>query len=293
MRILLLGCNGQVGWELQRSLAPLGEVIALERRMADLARPDSVIALIGEMHPQAVVNAAAYTAVDRAESEPQMAHAINAVAPGMLARACAQSGATFVHFSTDYVFDGSGREPRDESAQTGPINTYGRSKLEGEVQVRASGCRHLLLRTSWVYGSRGSNFPRTMLRLAAEREQIDVVDDQFGAPTSAPLIADVTAHALKAVIERPELCGTYHVAAAGETSWHGLATFVVERARARGAPIRIAPDAIRPISSDSYAAPARRPANSRLDTGRLRSTFGLHLPAWQAGIERLVDELVR
>ena len=296
MRLLLLGCNGQVGWELQRALAPLGEVVALDRDSAphagDLARPEVLAATVRALRPAAIVNAAAYTAVDRAEREPEVARAVNASAVGVLAREAAALGAWLVHYSTDYVFDGSGDAPRDESAATGPLNVYGRTKLEGEELLRASGCRHLILRTSWVHAARGGNFAKTMLRLAAERERFDVVDDQVGAPTGADLLADVTAHALRAAIREPALGGTYHATAAGETSWHGYARFVVAWARAHGHPLKAAPEAIAAVPSSAWPTPAARPHNSRLDTRRLCSAFGLALPPWQAGVARMLAEVL-
>ncbi len=297
MRILLLGKNGQVGWELQRALAPLGEVTALDVDSpapwrADFSQPEALAPIVQAVRPDAIVNAAAHTAVDRAESEPELARAINATAPGVLAREAAALGATLVHYSTDYVFDGSGHAPRSEDAPTAPLSVYGRTKLEGDALIRASGCRHLILRTSWVYAARGGNFAKTMLRLAAEREVLKVIDDQVGAPTGAELLADVTGHALRALQRQPELAGTYHCVAAGETSWFDYARFVVEWARARGHPVKVAPDAIRPIATSDYPTPARRPLNSRLDTTKLRTAFGLHLPPWQAGVERMLAEVL-
>jgi dTDP-4-dehydrorhamnose reductase len=297
MKIVLLGRNGQLGWELQRALAPLGELVALDRSgadglPADFEQPQTLAALLHALRPDVVVNAAAYTAVDRAESEPARAHAVNAEAPAVLARAAAALGATLVHYGSDYVYDGSGDAPRSEDAPTAPLSVYGRSKLAGEEAIRASGCRHLILRTSWVYAARGGNFAKTMLRLAAERESLSVVGDQVGAPTGAELLADVTAHALRVLAARPELGGTYHCAAAGQTSWHGYACFVIERARAAGVTLKAAPDAVRAIASAQYPTPARRPLNSRLDTRRLRAAFGLHLPHWQVGVERMLDEIL-
>jgi dTDP-4-dehydrorhamnose reductase len=297
MKILLLGKNGQVGWELQRALAPLGEVTALDVDSpapwrADFSEPEALAAIVRAATPDVVVNAAAHTAVDQAESEPEIARAINATAVGVLAREAAAIGATLVHYSTDYVFDGSGHAPRGEDTPTAPLSVYGRTKLEGEELIRASGCRHLILRTSWVYAARGGNFARTMLKLAAEREVLTVIDDQIGAPTGADLLADVTAHALRTLAARPELAGTYHCVAAGETSWFDYARFVVEWARARGHPIKVAPDAIRPIPTRESPTPARRPLNSRLDTAKLRAAFGLHLPHWQVGVERMLAEVL-
>ncbi|HMV62789.1 MAG TPA: dTDP-4-dehydrorhamnose reductase [Zoogloea sp.] len=297
MKILLLGKNGQVGWELQRSLAPLGDLVALDRHgdggwIGDLADPDGLAATVRAVAPDLIVNAAAHTAVDKAESEPDLAFTINALAPGALARAAATCGALLVHYSTDYVFDGRGTAPWAEGAPTGPLSVYGRTKLEGETLIRDSGCRHLIFRTSWVYAARGGNFARTMLRLAVERDALSVVDDQHGAPTGAELLADVTAHAARMTFARPELAGTYHLAAAGETTWHGYARHVVEFARARGVPIRVAPDAIRPVPTSAFPTPAQRPANSRLDTRKLRDAFGLVLPDWQQGVERMLTEIL-
>lgn len=296
-RILLLGRSGQVGWELQRSLAPLGEVVACGTtadgdRRVDFADPQALGPLVQRLRPDVIVNAAAYTAVDKAESEPGLAQRVNAEAPGVLARAAAEVGALFVHYSTDYVFDGSGSGPRDEDAPCAPLSVYGRTKLEGEQQVRASGCRHLILRTSWVYAARGGNFARTMLRLAAEREQLRVVDDQVGAPTGAELIADVTAHAMLRALAEPACGGTYHCVAGGETSWFGYAQHVIERARARGRPLKLPPSGLQAIPTRDYPLPAPRPLNSRLSTGRLRDTFGLVLPHWSVGVDRMLDEIL-
>ncbi|MFZ9407513.1 MAG: dTDP-4-dehydrorhamnose reductase [Burkholderiaceae bacterium] len=297
MNILLVGCNGQVGWELQRALAPLGKLTACdfdspEPRRADFSKPESLRALVDTIQPQVIVNAAAHTAVDKAESEPDLARALNATAPGVLAEAARERGALLVHYSTDYVFDGSGQAPRTEDAPTGPLSVYGQTKLEGEQAIAASGCAHLILRTSWVYAARGGNFARTMLRLAAERDALQVIHDQVGAPTGADLLADVTAHAIRAVRERPELQGLYHCVAAGETSWYDYARFVIEWARAQGRPIRVAPEAIAPIATAAYPTPARRPLNSRLDTHRLQAAFGLRLPHWQQGVERMLREIL-
>lgn len=295
MKILLFGAGGQLGWELQRSLAPLGELVALGTQGAaglcgDFNDPEGLRRTVAQVRPDAIVNAAAYTAVDRAEAEPDVAHRINAVAPGVLAEAARGAGAALVHYSTDYVFDGSGAAPWREDDPAAPLNVYGRSKLEGERQVRAVLPRHLVLRTSWLYAARGANFARTMLRLAAERERLEVVDDQVGAPTGADLLADVTAHALRAMLDQPARAGLYHVAAAGETSWHGYARFVLAHARRAGAALRAGPDQVHPVSSAAHAAAARRPRNSRLDTTRLRATFGLALPPWEQGVARMLHE---
>jgi dTDP-4-dehydrorhamnose reductase len=297
MRILLLGKDGQVGWELQRALAPLGDLTALDRSDAaplcgDLSEPQRLAETVRQLCPDVIVNAAAHTLVDQAEREPELARAINATAPGALARETAGCGAWLVHYSTDYVFDGTGSAPWAEEDPTGPLNVYGRTKLEGEQLVRASGCRHLIFRTSWVYSARGNNFARTMLRLAAERDSLTVIDDQHGAPTGADLLADVTAHALLAAMRRPELAGTYHLAASGETTWHGYASFVVEWARAAGQPIKVQPEAIRAVPSTAFATAAKRPANSRLATGKLRQAFDLVLPDWQSGVGRMLTEVL-
>jgi dTDP-4-dehydrorhamnose reductase len=297
MKILLLGKNGQVGWELQRSLALLGDVVALGHQgaegllAADLSRPESLVAVLRDVAPDVIVNAAAHTAVDKAESEPELARAINAVAPGVLAREAAASGAWLVHYSTDYVFDGSGTTPWAEDSPTSPLSVYGLSKLEGERLIRESGCRHLIFRTSWVYGTRGGNFAKTMLRLAQEREQLRVIDDQIGAPTGADLLADLTALALRKARRRPDVSGTYHAVAAGETSWHGYAKHVIAIARAAGQPIKVTDDAIEAVPTSAFPTPARRPHNSRLSTQKLRDTFGVALPPWQSGVERMLAEV--
>ena len=297
MRLLLLGKDGQVGWELQRALAPLGDLTALDRSGAaplcgDLAESHRLVETVRQLRPDVIFNAAAHTLVDKAEGEPDRARVVNATAPGALAREAAACGAWLVHYSTDYVFDGTGSARWAEDDPTGPLNVYGRTKLEGEQLIRASGCRHLILRTSWVYASRGNNFARTMLRLAAERESLTVINDQHGAPTGADLLADVTAHVLLAVIRRPELAGTYHVAASGETTWHGYAEYVVDWARAAGQPIKVQPGAIHAVPSTAFVTAAQRPANSRLATGKLRQAFNLVLPDWQTGVRRMLTEVL-
>ena len=297
MKILLFGKCGQVGWELQRSLSPLGQVLALDFDSADGLCGDfsdlaGLAATVRRVAPEIIVNAAAYTAVDKAESEPERARTINALAPAVLAEEAQKLGAWLVHYSTDYVFDGSGTRPWRESDTTGSLSIYGKTKLEGEHAV-ARCARHLIFRTSWVYAARGANFARTMLRLACERDQLKVIDDQVGAPTGADLLADVTAHALRSAQVRPELAGLYHLAAGGETSWHGYAQFVIEHARRSGQPIRVAPQAIEAIPSSAYPTAAQRPLNSRLDTHKLQSAFGLSLPDWQAGVERMLAEVLK
>ncbi|OPZ06476.1 MAG: dTDP-4-dehydrorhamnose reductase [Alphaproteobacteria bacterium ADurb.BinA305] len=281
MKILLLGKNGQVGWELQRALAPVGTVVALDRGGADglhgdLEDLDGIDRTVRSLAPDVIVNAAAYTAVDKAETDVERAQRINAEAPGVLARAAATVGALLVHYSTDYVFDGSGDTPWRENAPTAPLSVYGRSKLAGEEAIRAAGCRHLILRTSWVYAARGGNFARTMLRLAAERERLTVIADQLGAPTGAELIADVSAHALRAED--------------GETSWHGYSRFVIETARELGVALKV--EEIAPIATRDYPTAAARPLNSRLDTSRLRERFGLALPDWRDGVARMLREIL-
>jgi dTDP-4-dehydrorhamnose reductase len=297
VKILLLGKNGQVGWELQRALAPLGELIALDSRspgplQADFALPQALGETVRHISPQIIVNAAAHTAVDRAESEPELARLINATSVGVLAREAQRCGAWLVHFSTDYVFNGEGQTPWEENDATGPLNVYGQTKLEGENLIRDSGCQHLILRTSWVYGARGGNFAKTMLRLAAERDRLTVINDQFGAPTGADLLADLTAHMLRDVQQRPSLGGTYHAVAGGETTWHGYARHVIEWARAAGHPIKVAADGIQPVASSAFTTPATRPYNSRMNTQKLREAFRLRLPPWQVGVERMLSEFL-
>ena len=297
MKILLLGKNGQVGWELQRALAPLGDVVALDfdspgPLKADFTVPESLAATVRAVAPQIIVNAAAHTAVDKAESEPDFARLLNADSPAVLAREAKTLGAWLMHYSTDYVFDGNGSTPWAEDSPTGPLSVYGATKLEGEDAIRASGCRHLIFRTSWVYAARGGNFAKTMLKLAKERDTLKVIDDQIGSPTGADLLADLTAHALRAALVHPELAGTYHAVAQGETSWHGYARHVIEFARAAGQPIKVAPDAIHAVPTSAFPTPARRPANSRMNTHKLRSAFGLTLPPWQAGVERMLIEVL-
>ena len=296
MKILLLGKNGQVGWELQRALGALGEVVALDfdspgPLTADFSNPESLAATVRAVSPQIIVNAAAHTAVDKAESEPDFARALNATSPAVLAREAAASGAWLMHYSTDYVFDGSGSTPWAEDSPTGPLSVYGATKLEGEQAIRASGCRHLIFRTSWVYAARGGNFAKTMLKLAKERDRLTVIDDQIGSPTGADLLADLTGHALRAALVRPDLAGTYHAVASGETSWHGYARHVIEFARAAGQKVLVAPDAVVAVPTSAFPTPAKRPGNSRMNTAKLRERFGLALPSWQAGVDRMLAEV--
>ncbi|WP_192552159.1 dTDP-4-dehydrorhamnose reductase [Pseudomonas sp. IzPS59] len=295
MKILLLGKNGQVGWELQRSLAPLGELIALDRHSVDglsgdLSNLEGLRSTIRQIKPDVIVNAAAYTAVDKAESEVELAASVNAQASGVLAEEAAVLGAWLVHYSTDYVFSGQGVTPWQETDSVAPVNAYGASKLAGEQLITASGCKHLIFRTSWVYGARGNNFAKTMLRLAADRESLNVIADQVGAPTGADLIADVTALAIRQAFQRPELSGLYHLAASGEVSWHGYASHVIAFAKANGE--QLAVQAVNPIDTTAYPTPARRPLNSRLNTQKLRDNFSLHLPDWQSGVTRMLREVL-
>lgn len=302
MKILLLGKNGQVGWELQRALAPLGEVIALDRAggapdlrddlcvdlCGDLSDLEGLARTVRSVAPDVIVNAAAWTAVDKAETEPDMAHRINAEAPAVLAREGAALGAWLVHYSTDYVFDGSGNTPWAETDAVAPLNVYGQTKLEGEQAIVASGCKYLIFRTSWVYAARGANFAKTMLRLARERDVLNVIDDQTGTPTGADLLADITAHAIRAAT--PAVSGIYHLAPQGEVTWWGYASFVIEQARAMGETLQVA--TIAPIPSLAYPVPAKRPHNSRLSTRKLQAVFGLHLPPWQDGVRRMLTEMM-
>lgn len=296
MKILLLGKGGQVGWELQRSLAPLGELVALGSHSRDLCGDftdlDGIARTVRAVAPDIIVNAAAHTAVDKAESEPELARTINALAPGVLAKEARRSGAWLMHYSTDYVFDGSGDQPWMETDATGPLSVYGKTKLEGEEAIRASGCQHLIFRTSWVYAARGVNFAKTMLRLAQERDRLTVIDDQIGAPTGADLLADVTAHAIRTALQCPNVSGLYHLAAGGQTSWHGYASFVIDFARQAGIDIKVAPEAIQPVLSSVFPTPAARPKNSRLDTCTLQTTFALNLPHWQTGVARMLTEIL-
>ncbi|HEV7717582.1 MAG TPA: dTDP-4-dehydrorhamnose reductase [Arsenicitalea sp.] len=295
MKTLLFGKDGQIGWELKRALAPLGPLVALGHHEADFLRPRELAELVATHRPDVVVNAAAYTAVDRAESEANTARQINTEAVAVLAEASRRQGCWLVTYSTDYVFDGRKDAPYLENDVTNPLNVYGRSKRDGEEAIRASGCKHLILRTSWVYGRHGNNFLKTMLRLAAEHSELRIVADQIGAPTGGDFVADVTALALHQLARGPDagaLSGTCNLTATGETSWHGYAVFLLAEARRRGAPLSVSPDGIVPVPSADYATPAMRPANSRLSTEKLATTFGVTPPHWQTGVSRLIAELV-
>jgi dTDP-4-dehydrorhamnose reductase len=298
MKILLLGKNGQVGWELQRSLAPLGEVLALDRHSTtycgDLSKPEELAQTVLAYKPDFIVNAAAHTAVDKAESEPELAKLLNTEAPAALAKAAAQVGAWLVHYSTDYVFDGSGTHARQEGEGTGPLSVYGQTKLDGEKAIVASGCKYLIFRTSWVYAARGGNFAKTMLRLAQEREKLTVINDQQGAPTGADLIADVTAHAMRRVLNNQNISfsGVYHLVASGEITWHGYASHVIEKAKAIKPDLPIKVTEVAPVPTSAFPTPAMRPLNSRLCTAKLKQAFGLVLPPWQQGVDRMLTEIL-
>src|SRR3990167_2084887 len=272
MNILLLGRGGQVGWELQRSLAVLGQITALDfdsqEYCGDFSQPEGIRDTVRALRPDVIVNAAAHTAVDKAESEPEFARLLNATTPGVLAEEAARLGAWLVHYSTDYVFDGRGSRPWGETDAPAPLSCYGRTKLEGEQHIQQSGCKHLILRTSWVYAARGGNFAKTMLRLARERERLTVIDDQWGAPTGAEPIADVTAHAIRGALAEPARCGPYHLAAAGEATWHAYARFVLDTVRLLQPGLAIQAQEVAPVATSAFPTPARQPQNSRLDTTR-------------------------
>lgn len=296
LKILLLGKNGQVGWELQRSLAPLGELIALDSQSLDFCGDFTNLAglaqTIQSIAPDVIVNAAAHTAVDKGESEPELARTINAFAPRVLAEEAKKIGAWLVHFSTDYVFDGGGNTPRLETDAPAPLSVYGQTKLDGENAIIASGCQYLIFRTSWVYAARGGNFAKTMLKLAQERDALKVINDQIGAPTGADLLADVTAHAIRTATLQAEVSGLYHLVACGETSWHGYANYVIDFARQAGVNVKVAPEAIQAVPTSAFPTAARRPLNSRLDTTKLQNTFKIKLPHWQSGVTRMLVEIL-
>lgn len=296
MNILLFGKGGQVGWELQRSLSVLGTVTALDfdstEHCGDFSNPAGVAETVRALRPNVIVNAAAHTAVDKAESESDFARTLNATTPGAIAQEATKLGAWLVHYSTDYVFDGSGSRPWVETDVPAPLSVYGRTKLEGEQLIAQSGAKHLILRTSWVYAARGGNFAKTMLRLAQERERLTVIDDQWGAPTGADLLADVTAHAIRHLQQRPEDAGLYHLVAAGETNWNEYAKYVLAVAARHPVAEKIIAKEVAPVPTSAFHTPAVRPHNSRLDTTKLRSTFGLTLPHWQTGVARMLTEIL-
>lgn len=294
-RILLTGKDGQVGFALSRRLGSLENIIAIGRTECDFGQPEAIRALVAAVRPDIIINPAGYTAVDKAETEADLAYAINAVAPRVLAEEAAKHDALLIHYSTDYVFDGTKDGAYVEDDAPNPQSVYGQSKLAGENAIRAAGCRHLILRTSWVYGLHGQNFLKTILRLAGERETLRIVADQIGAPTSASLLAEVTVELVQHYLRDPEdaSLGTYHVTAAGQTSWHGYAQFVLQMAQQRAWPLRVRASEVVPIATGDYPALAPRPANSRLITGKLSKTFGVNLPHWQPGVTEVLDQLIQ
>lgn len=296
MKILLFGKNGQVGWELQRSLAPLGELIAVDRVSAnlcgDLTDLQGISRTISVVKPDVIVNAAAYTAVDKAEAEPDLAHLVNTRAVEVMAMEANRLDAWLVHYSTDYVFNGSGEKPWVETDNPCPINKYGLTKYEGEKAIQRHSQKHLILRTSWVYASRGNNFIKTMIRLAQDKDKLSIVSDQVGAPTGADLIADVTALAIRMALETSKFGGLYHLAAAGEASWYEYARFFLTSAINSGMNMNVSPFKIIPIKSIDFPVLAKRPMNSRLNTNLIGETFGIRLPSWQDGVSRALYELL-
>lgn len=295
MRLLVTGATGQVGWELARSLMPLGEVISLDRSSCNLSRPETVAATVSALRPNVIVNAAAYTTVDKAEQEETLATTINGTSVGVLAEAARKSDALLVHYSTDYVFDGTKDAPYIEADAPHPLNAYGRSKLAGEVAIRESACAYVILRTSWVYAARGHNFVRTILRLARERDELGIVADQIGAPTSARFIADATAHIINRIEgERAHarfVPGIFHLTASGSTSWHGFAEAIVGIAGRYGLLDRNRALTIKPIPTSAYPQPAMRPRNSRLDCGAMKDRFNIHLAGWKCLLEKVIRDL--
>ena len=296
MKILLFGKGGQVGWELQRSLVPLGELVALDfdstDHCGDFTDLSGLADTVRTVRPDIVVNAAAHTAVDKAEAEPALARTVNALAPAVLAQEVGRLGGWLVHYSTDYVFDGGGTRAWTERDVPAPLNVYGQTKLEGELAIQAADVQHLIFRTSWVYATRGENFAKTILRLAQERELLTVISDQIGAPTGAELLADVTAHAVRHLLQRPQDGGLYHLVADGETNWYEYANYVLEQAQSAHQAIKIVAKEVQPVAASAYPGVARRPLNSRLDTSKLRNTFGISLPPWQRGVDRMLAEML-
>ncbi|AVR05011.1 dTDP-4-dehydrorhamnose reductase [Pluralibacter gergoviae] len=293
MNILLFGKTGQVGWELQRSLAPLGNLIALDVHSSDycgdFSNPQGIADTVRRVRPDVIVNAAAHTAVDKAESEMDFAQLLNATTVEAIAKAASEIDAWVIHYSTDYVFPGTGDSPWSETDETAPLNVYGKTKLAGEKALQTYCTKHLIFRTSWVYASRGNNFAKTMLRIAKDRADISVINDQFGAPTGAELLADCTAHAIRIAQSRPEVAGLYHLVAGGITTWYDYAALVFDEARNAGMTLSL--KTLSPVSTSAYVTPALRPANSRLDTTRFQQQFGLTLPDWEVGVRRMLEEL--
>jgi dTDP-4-dehydrorhamnose reductase len=296
MKILLTGKNGQVGFELQRALAPLGEIVAIDHPECDLANPDAIRQLVRDVRPDIIVNPAAYTAVDKAESDQATAFAVNGVAPGIFGEEAARLGALVVHYSTDYVFDGCKQGAYAEADVPNPQSVYGKSKLAGEQALQQSGADFLIFRTSWVFGAHGGNFAKTMLKLAADREALSIVADQFGAPTSAALLADVTAHAIRQYQRQGRVAypfGLYHLVAGGLTTWHEYAKTVIAAGHVAGLPLKLRIDSIKAITTADYPLPAPRPANSQLSTAKLQDVFGLRLPAWQSGLDHVLQQILK
>ena len=287
MKILLLGANGQVGTELRATLPPLGDVTAYDRDEVDFTNLEQVRDVIRNVAPDVIVNAAAYTAVDKAESEKEIAERLNHEAVAVMADEAKRSGALLVHYSTDYVYDGTKQSPYVETDATNPISVYGATKLRGDEAIAASGCRHIIFRTTWVYAAHGANFVKTMLRLAKERDELTVIADQFGAPTSAGLLADVTAKAIK----DGSLSGTYHLVAGGETTWHGFAQFILAEAQKLGYVLKAGPAQVKAIPTSAYPTPAKRPANSRLSTDKLKTALKIELPSWETHARAVIAAL--
>ena len=293
MKLILLGANGQVGWELQRSLLPLGQLIVCDRKIADLENPDQLRTLINQHQPDIIVNAAAYTAVDKAETEIEKAELVNHHAVSVLANEALNLNATLIHYSTDYVFDGSKVTAYTEDDLTSPQSVYGKTKWMGEEAIRNSGCKHFIFRTSWVFAHRGNNFIKTILRLAKQRDTLSIVSDQYGAPSSASLIADISALCLHHIDSQPDntLYGTYHLTPKGRISWYDFAQYIISKATEAGVELKTASHNIKPIPAKDYPLPAKRPANSELSTQKIEAAFNIQMPEWQSGVDHVLVEL--